>query len=167
MVKRSRSESLSSVSDAESPFLVTERASHRASPTSTEHSSRATKISHLDASSALDEQPAVMICYLPPHQPLDFATFEDYDVHYQKSHVNRCQECHKNFPSDHYLGLHIAEHHDPLNEIKRSRGEKTVRLVLFSCLTLLYFAVMALGRFVIRGRRFVYAFIYGSHMGTS
>ncbi|KAF2816092.1 uncharacterized protein BDZ99DRAFT_458004 [Mytilinidion resinicola] len=74
-----------------------------------------------------------MKCLLPPHQPLDFTSFEDYEVHYQKAHVNRCQECHKNFPSDHYLGLHIAENHDPLNEIKRSRGEKTYACFVSDC----------------------------------
>ncbi|KAF2492133.1 hypothetical protein BU16DRAFT_529501 [Lophium mytilinum] len=74
-----------------------------------------------------------MKCLLPPHQPLNFTSFEDYEVHYQKAHVNRCSECYKNFPSDHYLGLHIAENHDPLNEIKRSRGEKTYACFVSDC----------------------------------
>ncbi|KAF2259911.1 hypothetical protein CC78DRAFT_536750 [Lojkania enalia] len=66
-----------------------------------------------------------MKCSLPPHQPLAFASFDEYDVHYQKTHMNRCQECSKNFPSEHFLHLHIAENHDPINAAKRDRGEKT------------------------------------------
>lgn len=74
-----------------------------------------------------------MKCLLPPHQPLSFSSYEDYDVHYQKTHVNRCSECHKNFPSDHYLGLHIAENHDSLNEARRARGEKTYACFVSDC----------------------------------
>lgn len=74
-----------------------------------------------------------MKCLLPPHQPLSFSSYEDYDVHYQKNHVNRCSECHRNFPSDHYLGLHIAENHDPLNEARRARGEKTYACFVSDC----------------------------------
>ncbi|OCK94830.1 uncharacterized protein K441DRAFT_705353 [Cenococcum geophilum 1.58] len=74
-----------------------------------------------------------MKCLLPPHQPLSFSSYEDYDVHYQKNHVNRCSECHKNFPSDHYLGLHIAENHDSLNEARRARGEKTYACFVSDC----------------------------------
>jgi hypothetical protein len=40
--------------------------------------------------------------------------------------VNRCSECHKNFPDEHFLHLHIGENHDPINEAKRDKGEKTV-----------------------------------------
>jgi hypothetical protein len=84
------------------------------------------KIVHLDAGSALSEQPAVMKCSLPPHGPLTFASFEEYDVHYQKTHMNRCSECTKNFPDEHFLHLHIAENHDPISAAKRDQGEKTV-----------------------------------------
>lgn len=70
----------------------------------------------------------VMKCFLPPHKPAFFDSYEAYEVHYQKNHVNRCLECAKNFPTEHYLGLHIAENHDPLNDALRERGEKTVSL---------------------------------------
>lgn len=85
------------------------------------------KIVHLDADSAVSDQPAVMKCSLPPHEPLSFTSFEDYDVHYQKTHMNRCSECHKNFPDEHFLGLHIAENHDPIRAARQDKGEKTVR----------------------------------------
>lgn len=68
-----------------------------------------------------------MQCHLPPHpHGLSFPSYEAYEVHYQQNHVHRCTECHKNFPSDHYLNLHIAENHDPLNDARREKGDKTV-----------------------------------------
>lgn len=125
MVKRSRQDSVSSSPEAaDSPFI----ASDSASPVSSGEPSRSAKYTQLDA----ETKPVVMRCLLPPHQPLTFASYEEYNVHYQKSHVNRCAECHKNFPSDHYLGLHIAENHDSLAEARRARGEKTVCLVSLS-----------------------------------
>lgn len=84
------------------------------------------KFVHLDSESALSCQPAVMRCSLPPHEPLSFDSFEAYDVHYQKTHMNRCSECQKNFPDEHFLHLHIAENHDPINAAKRDKGEKIV-----------------------------------------
>jgi hypothetical protein len=47
-------------------------------------------------------------------------------VHYQKTHMNRCSECQKNFPDQHILHLHISENHDPFSAAKRDRGEQTV-----------------------------------------
>ncbi|KAF2874126.1 hypothetical protein BDV95DRAFT_463065, partial [Massariosphaeria phaeospora] len=118
-VKRSRQDSLSS-SDA------------AASPTPSSPPVHV-KIVHLDGDSALSDQPAVMKCSLPPHAPLTFASFDDYDVHYQKAHVNRCSECHRNFPDEHFLHLHIAENHDPISEAKRDRGEKIYQCLVSTC----------------------------------
>jgi hypothetical protein len=84
---------------------------------------RASKYVQVDSCS---ENNAKVNCFLPPHQPLDFETFDDYEIHYNQHHINRCLTCQKNFPSDHYLGLHIAENHDPINEAKKERGDKTV-----------------------------------------
>jgi hypothetical protein len=70
----------------------------------------------------------VMQCTLPPHRvPVSFSSYEDYEVHYQQFHVNRCSECGKNFPSEQFLTLHIEEYHDPLMEARREKGERTVR----------------------------------------
>ncbi|KAJ4987131.1 hypothetical protein SVAN01_07419 [Stagonosporopsis vannaccii] len=115
--------------------------SHRASSSSTDDLSSSfsraqsvdVKLVHLDADLAVSEQPAVMKCLLPPHQPLAFASFEDYDVHYQKTHMNRCSECHKNFPDEHILHLHIAENHDPFNAARRERGEQTYACLVPTC----------------------------------
>lgn len=68
-----------------------------------------------------------MRCNLPPHrEPLAFKTYDEYEVHYNKSHTNRCLECRKNFPSEHLLNVHIEECHDPLVTVKREKGEHTV-----------------------------------------
>ncbi|KAF1947487.1 hypothetical protein EJ02DRAFT_91304 [Clathrospora elynae] len=114
--------------------------SHRDSASSDERStpySRETsadiKIVHLDAESALSIQPAIMKCSLPPHEPLAFTSFEEYDVHCQKMHTNRCSECQKNFPDEHFLHLHIAEYHDPYNAAKREQGEKTYACLVPTC----------------------------------
>jgi hypothetical protein len=68
-----------------------------------------------------------MKCSLPPHhETLAFPTFEEFEIHYAKVHANRCSECRKNFPTEHFLGLHISENHDPLVEARRAKEEKTV-----------------------------------------
>lgn len=113
-LKRSRSHSLPS------PDLPP-------TPSSRAHSVEARLVHlHLDTESAVSDQPAVMKCSLPPHGPLAFASFEAYDVHYQQTHMNRCSDCQRNFPDAHFLGLHIAENHDPISAARRDRGEKTV-----------------------------------------
>jgi hypothetical protein len=76
-----------------------------------------------------DEAPtrAVMKCSLPPHtETLVFSTFEEFEVHYAKVHAYRCSECRRNFPTEHFLGLHISENHDPLEDARRAKDEKTV-----------------------------------------
>lgn len=75
---------------------------------------------------------AVMHCSLPPHKPLSFTSYEDYEVHYRQAHVNRCAECGRNFPTSHFLNLHIEENHDPLVGARRERGEKTVGTAVWS-----------------------------------
>jgi hypothetical protein len=65
-------------------------------------------------------------CSLPPHRSLRFDSLQAYETHYTQKHVNRCFTCQKNFPTEHYLGLHISENHDPFVDVKREKGEKTV-----------------------------------------
>jgi hypothetical protein len=111
--KRSRQDSVSS-EDSSTPFSREQSAD--------------VKVVHLDTESAVSDHTVVMRCSLPPHEPLAFDSFDAYDVHYQKTHMNRCSECQKNFPGEHFLHLHIAENHDPINASKRDKGEKTVGL---------------------------------------
>ncbi|KAI9726256.1 MAG: hypothetical protein M1834_009057 [Cirrosporium novae-zelandiae] len=119
MTKRSREDSFStSDSTARNIFVET-------CPviTSTDHSSKYTE---LDESAIAPGDSTIMQCLLPPHlEPIAFTSYEEFDVHYAKTHMNRCSECHKNFPTEHFLQLHIEENHDPLNEARRARGEKT------------------------------------------
>jgi hypothetical protein len=89
--------------------------------------SSASKLLHLDPDSGEAQSVTEMRCSLPPHrQTLTFASYEDYDIHYAKTHTNRCVECRKNFPTEHFLNLHIEENHDALISVRRERGEKTV-----------------------------------------
>ncbi|KAF6223582.1 hypothetical protein HO133_000425 [Letharia lupina] len=68
----------------------------------------------------------VMKCSLPPHHDtISFSTFEEFELHYAREHAHRCSECRKNFPTEHFLGLHISENHDPLTEARRANEEKT------------------------------------------
>ncbi|KAL8388506.1 hypothetical protein RB595_009201 [Gaeumannomyces hyphopodioides] len=71
-------------------------------------------------------------CTLHPHI-LIFATFNEYDAHYNKQHVNRCHECNKNFPSDHILSLHIEECHDSFVAALRDKGERTYSCFIEDC----------------------------------
>lgn len=84
----------------------------------------ALKIVELDSENSTDTM--AMTCCLPPHEPLVFSTYGEYESHYYSTHTNRCHECGKNFPSDHMLNLHIEETHDSFVAVKRERGEKTV-----------------------------------------
>ena len=97
--------------------------------------STSSKFVHLDSGSGEAQPAPAMICSLPPHrQTLSFATYEEYEVHYLKTHTNRCTECRKNFPTEHFLNLHIEENHDSLVSVRKERGEKTASphiLVLF------------------------------------
>ncbi|KKK27177.1 hypothetical protein ARAM_002820 [Aspergillus rambellii] len=119
MAKRSRSSQSPSADPSEE--IRQSRPSSPESLTSSTQSGR-TKIHLLTPSS----NATVMRCSLPPHrETLSFSSYEDYEVHYLQSHVNRCSECGKNFPTDRFLNLHIEENHDPLVASRRERGEKT------------------------------------------
>ena len=132
MTKRSREdfETRASDSDTDDAGLSPEYPgsdSTRAQPSS--YDSFSTKIVHLDPESReAIASSTKMLCSLPPHrESLQFASFEDYDAHYLKDHTNRCVECRRNFPSDHFLTLHIEENHDAFVSVRRERGERTVR----------------------------------------
>ncbi|KAK2767141.1 hypothetical protein FQN53_006569 [Emmonsiellopsis sp. PD_33] len=82
------------------------------------------KVAHLDNQNGVQQ---VMRCSLPPHREgVSFSSYEEYEVHYAQAHVNRCSECGKNFPTAHFLTLHIEELHDPLIQARRAKGEKTL-----------------------------------------
>ena len=74
-----------------------------------------------------------MLCSLPPHGPLSFPTYAQYEAHYHGAHSNRCSECNSNFPTTRFLELHLAEHHDPIVASKRDAGEKTYACFVEGC----------------------------------
>ncbi|ODV86466.1 hypothetical protein CANARDRAFT_27670 [[Candida] arabinofermentans NRRL YB-2248] len=79
----------------------------------------------------LPTNPQPIICTLPPqcsitpHMFLDERSFES---HYLSEHSNVCSECHKNFPNEHLLNLHIDENHNPILKIQLEQG-----LAVFHC----------------------------------
>ena len=119
------------------------------SPPTSEGSVHPEKYAQVDHATQANEP---MRCFLPPHKPLSFSSYEEYDVHYQQTHVNRCLECRKNFPSNHYLNVHIAENHDPLNEARRARGEKTVCYlkIVNLCCSSAFFSSMLTSAWIVR-----------------
>ncbi|KAL8855161.1 MAG: hypothetical protein Q9221_000067 [Calogaya cf. arnoldii] len=75
-----------------------------------------------------------MKCSLAPHpETITFTTFNEFEVHYAQVHTNRCSECRKNFPTEHFLGLHISENHDPLVAARKAKEEKTYRCFVEDC----------------------------------
>ncbi|KAK2766013.1 hypothetical protein FQN54_007528 [Arachnomyces sp. PD_36] len=126
MAKRSRRESITSPSDQQdSPTPTPEPELDSSSSDPGASSSLPTKYTQLDSSSSFDTHD-VMRCSLAPHkEPISFASYEEYEVHYIQAHVNRCSECGRNFPTELFLSLHIEENHDPLVEARKERGERT------------------------------------------
>ncbi|CAG8975145.1 hypothetical protein HYALB_00004444 [Hymenoscyphus albidus] len=75
-----------------------------------------------------------MRCSLPPHrETLSFPDLDSFEVHYKKTHSNRCLECRRNFPTEHFLSLHIQENHDAITAVLRERGEKTYACFVEDC----------------------------------
>lgn len=127
MVKRSREDS-----DAlSSPTSTSPTSSLTAIENTEDLEEQPPKYAQLDESAAGSDASGVMFCSLPPHrQALTFPSYDAYEIHYAKAHVNRCSACGKNFPTGHFLGLHLAENHDPLNEVRKAKGEKIVGLLV-------------------------------------
>ncbi|KAI8628697.1 hypothetical protein F5Y19DRAFT_485499 [Xylariaceae sp. FL1651] len=94
----------------------------------------ATKITELDELAVDTSSDIAMRCSLPPHREvLPFTTYSDYEAHYNKSHTNRCVECHKNFPSEHLLNIHFEDCHDVFAAVKREKGEHTYSCFVEGC----------------------------------
>lgn len=96
-------------------------------------SPRPAKLSAIAMTEATSTRPA-MQCSLPPHrETLDFASIEEFEIHYAKDHSNRCSSCGKNFPTAHFLALHIDEHHNTFREALQAKGEKTYACFVEDC----------------------------------
>jgi len=119
MAKRSRDEEDASSLDAEGIDYYAS-----ASPA---------KVIELDQEASAPANSTMMQCSLPPHRPSSFSSAEEFDIHYAKEHTNRCSSCGKNFPSTHYLSLHIDENHNPVREALAAKGEKTYACLVEGC----------------------------------
>ena len=125
MAKRSRETSFSPSAGE----LPTSESNEIDSDTGPEHSSKYTLVD-----SSPGARNTVMQCSLPPHREmLEFQCHEEYEVHYLKEHTNRCASCGKNFPTAHFLGLHIEENHNALREALQAKGEKTYACFVEDC----------------------------------
>ncbi|KAL2067995.1 hypothetical protein VTL71DRAFT_16093 [Oculimacula yallundae] len=133
MAKRSREDFEPSSPESESIGDTSVTARSVIHPSTVQVPSSASKFLQLGPESG--EVPATeMRCSLPPHRgTLTFASFEEYDVHYAKTHTNRCLECRKNFPTEHFLNLHIEENHDAMISVLKERGEKTYSCFVEDC----------------------------------
>jgi len=127
MLKRVRSCSFSSSSSGQGKPMATRTASDAIDDSD---SHQMDKYRHVDT---VQHLPTFIHCGLPPHTLLSFSSYDEYDIHYRQVHVNRCVECDKNFPTEHFLDLHIAENHDPLTAARKDRGEKTLACFVEGC----------------------------------
>ena len=123
MAKRLREDSLSSAKAGSATIEVTKSRSQ-----SLDAAAHTPKYASVEP-----EEPSTMRCLLPPHKPLSFTTYDEYESHYQQAHTNRCTDCRKNFPTSHFVDVHIAENHDPIVAAKREAGEKTYACFVEGC----------------------------------
>ncbi|KAK9470280.1 zinc finger protein-like protein [Dipodascopsis tothii] len=78
----------------------------------------------------------VMTCSLPPRcvrQPTTFYSLGAFEAHYRQQHEMHCHSCARVFPSERILELHITEHHDPIAEVRRERGDKIYACFVDGC----------------------------------
>ena len=61
-----------------------------------------------------------------------FTSVASYEAHYSSFHRNTCLECHRTFPSNFLLDLHILENHDVLFKLM-SNAKYTYRCLVESC----------------------------------
>lgn len=123
MGKRSRSSSTTSTPSGSAVYTPSRS-------TSVEPIEHATKYAQLELAAPSS---SAMRCLLPPHRPMSFSSYAEYETHYSQSHSNRCSDCHHNFPTAHFLEIHIAENHDPIVAARRERGEKTYACFVEGC----------------------------------
>jgi hypothetical protein len=95
------------------------------------------KFVRTDDDSTEDEQTdsSGIACALPPHtrEPLVFTNRSEFYEHYYATHIFVCDACNATLPDEHFLNLHFAEYHDPINLVKKDRGEKIYGCLLEDC----------------------------------
>lgn len=63
-------------------------------------------------------------CSIPPCM-LQFENYLEYELHCITFHIHECHECHKRFPTNQFLEIHIDENHNPFWKIARDKGENS------------------------------------------
>lgn len=66
-------------------------------------------------------------CSIPPCIE-QFESYLDYELHCITVHNHECLQCHKKFPTNQFLEIHIDENHNPFWQIARDKGES-----VYSC----------------------------------
>ncbi|KAL0139682.1 hypothetical protein V8B55DRAFT_1598883 [Mucor lusitanicus] len=56
-----------------------------------------------------------------------------YELHYEAVHRNVCSVCHKIFPGEEWLQLHLDEFHDVILQLKKDRGDKIYKCYVPTC----------------------------------
>ncbi|EPB91393.1 hypothetical protein HMPREF1544_01714 [Mucor circinelloides 1006PhL] len=64
---------------------------------------------------------------------IEFPDVVAYELHYEAVHRNVCSVCHKIFPGEEWLQLHLDEFHDVILQMKKDRGEKIHKCYVQTC----------------------------------
>ncbi|KAK6460132.1 hypothetical protein DFJ63DRAFT_264065 [Scheffersomyces coipomensis] len=82
-----------------------------------------------------DHQRVDIVCNTPPcnENPIIFSDYAAYENHITTNHTFLCEACHKRFPSQLILNIHIDENHNPFNKIKQENGEKVFKCFAIGC----------------------------------
>ncbi|OWB64626.1 binding protein [[Candida] boidinii] len=51
---------------------------------------------------------------------------DQFEIHYLTNHSNICSICHKRFPNERILELHIDENHNPFNDLRILKGDTKI-----------------------------------------
>lgn len=62
-----------------------------------------------------------------------FQSIADYEGHYNSFHRHSCSSCHRAFPSNYLLEIHIAENHDPLFQTLVASSKFMFRCLVEAC----------------------------------
>ncbi|KAK6203412.1 uncharacterized protein RJT21DRAFT_82439 [Scheffersomyces amazonensis] len=94
---------------------------------------REDEVSHIDSQRKVEDDGCV--CNIPPCHlnPILFKDYLAYESHITTNHTFICQQCHRRFPSNSILTLHIDENHNPFLKIKQERGDKVFRCIESEC----------------------------------
>lgn len=68
-----------------------------------------------------------------PHCLETFDSTSALEEHYEKNHVHQCHECHRIFPNEYLLDLHLQETHDAYYQTLVQHGKTTYPCLVQNC----------------------------------